>query len=74
MKFDPNDVNPEFVARAAEILDGILYEDILKASRAGATFYVFVSTLWEYVCCIGVMLTNVCFLMESERLLLLCIR
>ena len=43
MKFEPNECPSSFVARAAQILDNIAYEDILKASRAGATFYVFVS-------------------------------
>ena len=54
MKFEPNDCPASFVARAAQILDNIAYEDILKASRAGATFYVFVSArcYWVllYVC------------------------
>ena len=57
MKFEPNDCPSSFVARAAQILDNIAYEDILKASRAGATFYVFVSVrcYWVllYVCVDG---------------------
>ena len=49
MKFEPNDCPASFVARAAQILDNIAYEDILKASRAGATFYVFVSARCYWV-------------------------
>ena len=42
MKFDANLCRASFVARASQILEKIRYEDILKSSQAGATFFVFV--------------------------------
>ena len=43
MKFDYKRCNPELVARAREILAQVQLSDIVKASRGGACFYVYVS-------------------------------
>ena len=45
MKFDYKRCHPQMVARAREILDQIHFDDIVKASRGGACFYVYVSDL-----------------------------
>ena len=43
MKFDYKRCHPELVSRAREILDSIHFDDIVKASRGGACFYLYVS-------------------------------
>ena len=44
MRFDLRKCNPELVARAKQILDRIQLEDIVKKSRGGACFFVYVSS------------------------------
>ena len=43
--FEVTKLNPEICARARDILDGLEYNKILKASAGGATFYIWVRTL-----------------------------
>lgn len=43
MRFDLRKCNAELVARAKQILERIQLEDIVKKSRGGACFFVYVS-------------------------------
>ena len=63
MRFDFRLCNAEMVSRAKQILDRIQLEDIVKKSRGGACFFVYVSPILR-----DVTRDNFCLLMYDVYL------